>query len=94
MSKLREAARGQMCTLRLEGCNYDPATSVLAHIRMSGHCGMGIKPHDIKSCIACSHCHDVIDGRVKGEFSYKDVLRGHFETLDIFLNMGLLKVAK
>lgn len=94
MSKIRRAARGQMCTLRLEGCNYNKETTVLAHVRMAGHCGIGSKPSDIKSCFACSSCHDVIDGRTKGEFDYKDLLRGHFETLDVLIELNLVEVTK
>lgn len=78
--------------MRLSGCNHDPETVVLAHIRIAGHAGMGLKPADYKACFACSHCHDVIDGRVKGEFTEKDLLRGHFETMDVWAKSGLITV--
>ena len=41
---LRQAARGERCTLRLWCCNHDPETTVLAHIRMFGWAGMAQKP--------------------------------------------------
>ena len=62
VTKIRKSARGEDCTLRLEVCNGNPETTVLAHI---GHNrGMGIKCADYFAVYACSACHDVIDGRV------------------------------
>ena len=92
MSKLRKSARNQDCTLRLDGCNFNPETTVLAHIRMNRFCGFGIKPPDYMSCFACSNCHDFIDGRVKSDTVYKDILRAHFETMLIWVDMGLIEV--
>ncbi len=64
MVDLRKAARGQMCTVRIPGyCNHNPETSVLAHYRLAGTCGTATKPHDMQAAIACSSCHDLIDGR-------------------------------
>ena len=60
---LRNAAMDQSCTLRLEGCNGNKATTVLAHIRKFGWGGMSGKPHDYKAVFACSHCHDLLDSR-------------------------------
>lgn len=94
MSKLRKSARGQNCTLRLESCNFNPETTVLAHIRMNRFCGTGLKPPDYMSCFSCSSCHDKIDGRVKSDTVYKDILRAHFETLKIWVDAGLIEVKK
>ena len=94
MSKLRKSAQGQQCTLRLNGCNYNPETVVLAHIRMNRFCGFGIKPPDYMGVFACSNCHDIIDGRVKSDTVYKDILRAHFETLQIWVEAGLIEVKK
>jgi hypothetical protein len=38
---------------------------VLAHYRLAGTCGMGIKPHDLLGAWACSSCHDEIDRRTR-----------------------------
>lgn len=46
-------------------CNFNPETTVAAHVRVAGLCGMGIKPSDLLTIRACSNCHDVIDGRVQ-----------------------------
>lgn len=91
-SKLRKSAQGQQCTLRLTGCNYNPETVVLAHIRINRFCGTGIKPPDYMSCFACSNCHDAIDGRVKSDEAYKDILRAHFETMCKWVEMGLVVI--
>lgn len=62
----RNAARGKPCLVRVPGvCNHDPATTVLAHYRLAGYCGTGIKPPDTLAAYACSACHDAIDGRVR-----------------------------
>lgn len=64
MSKLRKAARGRECQIRItQVCNGNSETTVLAHYRMAGLCGAGIKPSDLAGAWACSDCHDVIDGR-------------------------------
>jgi hypothetical protein len=63
MSKLRDAARGQDCQVRIPGiCNFNAETTVLAHYRLSGLCGTGMKPLDLIGSWACSDCHRAIDG--------------------------------
>ena len=94
MSKLRKSARGQNCTLRLEGCNHNPETTVLAHIRINRFCGFGLKPPDYMGVFACSNCHDIIDGRVKSDDTYKDILRAQNETLKYWVDSGLIEVKK
>lgn len=96
MVDLRKAARGQMCTVRIPGyCNHDPETSVLAHYRLAGTCGIATKPHDMQAAIACSSCHDLIDGRVKTSDYTKEELRlmhaeGVFRTQEIWRKEGYL----
>ncbi len=68
MSKIdrRKEARGQPCMVRIMGvCNHNPETTVLAHYRLAGYCGAGMKPDDDLGAWCCSACHDVIDGRRK-----------------------------
>lgn len=65
---LRKAARGQPCLVRIPGyCNHDPATTVLAHIRLAGITGVGKKAPDLLGAWACSTCHDLLDGRLPTE---------------------------
>lgn len=62
---IRDAARGQPCTLRLYAiCCGDWSTTVLAHDRRNGAGGMGLKPKDEDGMLACFTCHDAIDGRL------------------------------
>ena len=73
--KDRDAARGMPCMVRVpDFCNGDPDTTVLAHYRLAGTCGSGMKPHDEQAAWACSSCHDAIDGRIKTGYS-RDQLR-------------------
>lgn len=95
-SDLRQFARGQECTLRLEGvCNHDPETTVLAHIVRKGHSTMGGKPHDLSAVHACSACHDVIDGRNNVCFFNDGLELAKFnailETIDRAVNAGLVE---
>ena len=61
---LRKYAAGKPCMLRLEGiCNFNPETTVLAHVRRAGNAGVGQKPPDICGIWACFDCHNAIDKR-------------------------------
>lgn len=61
---LRKLARGKPCLVRLPGCDGGGETTVLAHYRLAGYCGTGIKPHDqISGAWACWSCHECCDGR-------------------------------
>lgn len=62
---LRKLARGKPCMVRLPCCNGDPETTVLAHYRLSGTCGAGMKPDDLQAAWACSACHDECDRRTR-----------------------------
>lgn len=83
-SALRNAARGERCTLRLSVCNHDPETTVLAHLRFFGWAGIAQKPSDLLAVFACSACHDAIDRRIGGEglWGFEDLLRALGETIE------------
>lgn len=102
MSKLRKFAQGQECTLRIEGiCNFDPETTVLAHLP-SRDKGMGYKSPDHWAVHACSRCHDWIDKRTKESRhagmanvtprNYKYELDALYETQKRLIAAGLMKV--
>lgn len=93
-STIRQSARGEDCTLRLPGCNHDPETTVLAHLRFFGWSGVAQKPHDFLAVYACSHCHDVIDGRTREPWEFEDVLRALGATLIAHHNAGRLRFGK
>ncbi len=84
MTNLRKLAKGKDCQLRLSGvCNFDSATTILAHVRRGGVAGVGQKPPDLCGIWACSNCHDAMDGRSgwKNLPSDSDVLAGLNRTL-------------
>ena len=65
--KARDSARGELCTLNIAGvCNYDSATTILAHLPDDSGTGKGAGKSDDVGCAvyACNLCHDVIDGRL------------------------------
>ncbi len=85
---VRDSARGEDCTLRLGGCNFDTATTVFCHIRHFGWAGISEKPDDFLGFYACSHCHRVFDS---GEgWGWEDVTRALGETLRKLSWKGLL----
>ena len=62
MANLRNEARGRECMVRVPyHCNSDPNTVVLAHLRLAGISGMGIKAPDIFGAWCCSACHAYCD---------------------------------
>jgi len=59
---LRRAAKGQICMVRLPSvCNFNRETTVLAHYRLAGVSGIGMKSPDWMGAWACSDCHRAID---------------------------------
>jgi hypothetical protein len=78
---LRKEARGRGCTVRIPNvCNFNSETVVLAHIRLAGVSGMGMKSPDLLGAWACSACHDEIDGRTHKSGLSRDELRlAHYD---------------
>lgn len=89
--KLRDSARGQACTLRLDGCRHDPETVVLCHLPV-GMKGIGMKSPDLFAVFGCDHCHAVIDGRARGHYDARDLLRALAETQMKWIQMGLITI--
>lgn len=105
--KITDSAKGEQCTLRIFGvCNFNPETTVFAH--MNGG-GMGYKHHDIHGCYACSKCHTWVDGgwskpfgigtgiqeqkkhKVKAQME-AELLRAMIETQNKLIQKGLIKL--
>lgn len=62
MTRLRSEARGRDCSVRVPGvCNHNPETVVLAHLRLQGISGMGLKANDFLGAHCCSSCHTYCD---------------------------------
>ena len=78
---LRKEAKGRGCMVRLPGiCNFNSETVVLAHIRLQGVSGMGMKSPDLIGAWACSACHDELDGRTCKSGLSRDELRlAHYD---------------
>jgi hypothetical protein len=77
---LRDQARDRGCMVRLEGiCNHNSETTVLAHIRMVGISGMGLKADDLLGAWACSACHDAVDRRSHTDRDPFNVRLAHLE---------------
>lgn len=62
--RLTRAARGRPCQVRLPGCSGGGEDTVLAHYRLAGLNGIGMKPPSIIGAWACFHCHETIDFRM------------------------------
>lgn len=81
---LRDYAEGKECQVRIPGvCCGDPATTVLAHLRMAGITGGGQKAPDLLGAHACAKCHDEVDRRtrtVEREFAWTCFLEGMART--------------
>ena len=95
MSKITKSARGEHCQIRIPGvCNFNPDTTVFAHLNGGG---MGIKSSDLHGAYACSACHDEVDGRTR-VIENRDFVKiwlydGVFRTQKILLEKGLISVA-
>jgi hypothetical protein len=77
---LRKAARGRGCMIRLPGiCNHNSETTVLAHVRLAGVSGMGLKADDLLGAWACSACHHAIDRRSHTDLDRDAVRLAHLE---------------
>ena len=67
--------------VRLPGiCNFNSETVVLAHIRLAGVSGMGMKSPDLIGAWACSACHDEVDGRThKSGLTHDELRLAHYD---------------
>ena len=94
MSKITQSAKGKDCTIRIPGvCNGKSETVVHCHLNGGG---MAIKVNDVFGARGCSACHDVVDFRVKTEFSRTEIKLMHHEgvvrTQQQLMDEGLIKV--
>lgn len=63
-TRLRQEAAYRSCQVRLDGCRDEPC--VLAHVRLIGVSGFGIKADDFLGAWACDNCHSAYDTRGSG----------------------------
>jgi len=94
--KLRDAARGQQCTLEIHPyCNHNPLTTSPCHIRVTA--GWGQTEDDFMIVHGCSACHDVIDGRVQTDIEPVEIeqikIRALHRTWTRLITDGLITIA-
>jgi hypothetical protein len=91
--KLRDSARNQPCLVRLPGiCNFNPETTVLAHLNGGG---IGAKKSDTQAAFCCSACHDELDRRTRymdAELVELEHRRGVERTQEYWVQNGFIKV--
>lgn len=91
--RLRDSARDEQCTLNIVGhCNYDPSTTVLAHLDSEGK-GMALKSPDYAAAFACGGCHTALDQHLIPEAErHWYALRGMLRTWSRWIDMGLISI--
>lgn len=88
---LRKQARGRGCQVRIPHvCNFNSETTVLAHYRLAGISGMGMKSPDAIGAWACSACHSYVDTRHDAETKLA-LAEGVFRTLAQLIREGVVK---
>lgn len=61
---IRDSARGEDCTVRIEGCPCDPAMTIWSHAPLGdAGKGMGLKSLDLCGAYCCTYCDAVVDGQ-------------------------------
>ena len=85
--KWRQSAKGQNCTLQLQGCGGNDGTVVLCHLRFFAWAGVAQKPHDFLACYGCASCHRLLDEN-PGSWEFEDVFRAMGRTLTVHYEEG------
>jgi Protein of unknown function (DUF1364) len=93
---LRKLAKGKDCQVRVPGvCCGERDTTVLAHLRLPGITGFGIKAPDLLGAYACHACHSVVDGQQKSRYSREELkvmfYEGIFRTQHWLIREGFIK---
>lgn len=95
--KIRDAARGEACTLQFNGCRNEMDTVVACH-NPDSDAGMGQKGDDFEVAFGCRFCHDLLDcrtypdsGGMLDHLRREHFHRGMIKTLRILFERGILK---
>ena len=93
MSDLRKLAKGQRCLVRTPNCNNNPETTVLAHVRLVGISGMGLKSPDILGAWCCSQCHSFVDQQSNENRKERDLMlyQGMARTINELVKKGVIR---
>jgi hypothetical protein len=77
--------------VRLPGiCNGNPETTVLAHFRLIGTSGLGLKAPDTQGAWCCASCHAYVDSH-KDDETQLAFAHGVFRTQYALIQMGQLE---
>jgi hypothetical protein len=91
---LRKYAKGKPCQIRSHVCNFDVATTVLAHYRQIGISGAGLKSPDLLASWACSRCHTLVDGQSSSSLTREErdllLLKGVMRTQAELIKLKLV----
>ena len=87
-TKITRSAKGEECQIRIPGvCNFDPSTTVLAHLNGGG---MGMKHPDWMGSYSCSACHDAVDARLNNS-----MVRGYnSDQIKLWFYDGVMRTQK
>ena len=99
MSKIRKAANGEDCLVRIpDVCTFDPAKTIWSHARWyAAGRGKSIKADDLCGAFCCTDCDAVYDGQRKPPEGYTrdqvdmDWMHGHLRSLVRLRELGLVK---
>lgn len=93
---ITKEAKGRRCEIRVPSyCNKNWETTVPCHYRLGAVSGFGLKSPDILIAFGCHACHDVVDGRIRTNYSRDEVrlmhAEGVFRTQVILCSEGKLQ---
>ncbi len=92
MTNLRDYARNKPCQVRLPFiCSGDVAETVLAHVRLAGVTGGGMKAPDVLGAWACHRCHEVTEREKKDDAVQRAFLEGVVRTQNMLIEVGILR---
>ncbi len=91
MTNLRRHARNKPCQVRLVAiCSGNAAETVLAHVRLAGVSGAGMKSPDLLGAWACSRCHEVTEREKRDDKIMRAYYEGVIRTQNMLIEAGLV----
>jgi len=77
LTKIQKSAKGEECTVMVEGCNPGPENETVVFAHAPRHHRGGMRDNDTWGAYCCANCHDKLDGRARwdgdrGRVSYGD----------------------
>lgn len=91
MTDLRKFARGHICQVRLPNiCSHNPESVVLAHFRLAGISGLGLKSPDLLAAHACAACHAYVDSHKDAETQLA-FAHGVLRTIAVLIEDGVCR---